>query len=112
VAESIIGKRDNDQTPITWGQVYALEKSLVEMQTPEELRARAWSIEARYRDAVGDTRAYDSFLKSTGVDLKSEPDSACAPESKACSANFIASTQFPPVAKTCGVVCPNESASA
>jgi hypothetical protein len=74
LAESIVEQRHDGEKPITWGQVYALEKSLLQMQTPDELRARAWSIEARYQDAIGDAGAYKAYVKSIGGDPQAETE--------------------------------------
>jgi len=62
IAKKIITKADEEQ-PLTWGDLYALEKAILDLQPIEVVRERGWSIEARYRDAAGIFTAFDGWVK-------------------------------------------------
>ncbi len=59
---------------LTWGETYILERAVFLMLPITELRQRLWCVEARYRDAVGDSTAYDSYLKVEAPKLNPEGD--------------------------------------
>lgn len=64
--------RANKAGTITWGDAYVLERSVMVMLPDEEVHQRIWCLEARYRDAQGNTAAYDSFLKLDAAHLSPE----------------------------------------
>jgi hypothetical protein len=59
-------------TAITWGEVYTLERAVMVMLPDSEVHQRLWCLELRYRDAVGDSTAYDAFLKADAHHLDDE----------------------------------------
>src|SRR5260370_7645280 len=44
------------------------------MLPTEYMHQRAWCLEVKYRDAVGNADAFDAFMKSESDDLKDETD--------------------------------------
>jgi hypothetical protein len=56
-----VGKKPSSQ--LTWDDAYNIEAALVEIETGESLRRKAWAIRAEYRDIVGQ-RQYEDYLKS------------------------------------------------
>jgi hypothetical protein len=57
---------------LTWGDAYSLERAVLLMLPDEEVHQRLWCLEMRYKDAVGDSTAYDNFLKVDAQHLVSE----------------------------------------
>lgn len=56
----------------TWGDTYVLERAVLLMLPDIEVHQRLWCLEARYRDAVGNSTAYDTFLKLEAPHLSLE----------------------------------------
>ena len=59
---------------MTWGDAYALDEAIAQMLPAAYLHQRAWCLEARYKDAVGNTEAYDAFMKVEASHLAKEED--------------------------------------
>ena len=59
---------------LTWGDTYILERSVFLMLPNSEVHQRLWCVEARYRDAVGDATAYETYLKVEAPKLTPESD--------------------------------------
>jgi len=57
---------------ITWGDIYVLERIVLVMLPDIEVHQRLWCLEMRYRDAVGDSTAYENFLRVDASDLGRE----------------------------------------
>jgi hypothetical protein len=57
---------------LTWGDTYVLERAVLLMLPDLEVHQRLWCLEARYRDAVGNSTAYDSFMKVEASHLAPE----------------------------------------
>ena len=54
------------------GDAYSLERAVLLMLPDDEVHQRLWCLEMRYRDAVGDSTAYDNFLNVDAQHLVSE----------------------------------------
>lgn len=59
---------------MTWGDAYVLDDGIVQMLPSEYLRQRAWCVEVRYRDAVGNADAFDAFMASERSRLVDESE--------------------------------------
>jgi hypothetical protein len=59
---------------LTWGDTYVLERAVFVLLPNSEVHQRLWCVEARYRDAVGDSTAYDNYLKVEAPNLTPESD--------------------------------------
>jgi hypothetical protein len=59
---------------MTWGDAYALDDAITQMLPVEYLHQRAWCLEVRYRDAVGNAEAYDSFMKVESAHFVNESE--------------------------------------
>jgi len=57
---------------VTWGDTYVLERAVLVMLPDAEVHQRLWCLEARYRDAIGDSSAYDSYMKVDAPNLSPE----------------------------------------
>jgi hypothetical protein len=60
---------------MTWGDAYMLDTAIAQMLPLEYLHQRAWCLEAKYKDAAGNSAAYDAFMKAEAphfVDEKPE----------------------------------------
>ncbi len=58
--------------PVTWGDIYVLERSVLVMLPDAEVHQRLWCLEARYKDAVGNSTAYDTYMKVDAPHLSPE----------------------------------------
>jgi len=67
-----IVERAKSGDKITWADIYVLERIVLVMLPDIEVHQRLWCLEMRYRDAVGDSTAYDDFLRLDARDLASE----------------------------------------
>lgn len=67
-------KRAEDGVTMTWGDAYMLDTAIAQMLPEEYLHQRAWCLEVKYRDAVGNADAYDAFMKSESAHLIIEED--------------------------------------
>ena len=52
---------------LTWGDIFTIERAILELQPPETIRRRAWSLRDRYRVVVGE-HAYAEYLGSSPPD--------------------------------------------
>lgn len=59
---------------MTWGDAYMLDTAIAQMLPTEYLHQRAWCLEAKYKDAVGNADAYNEFMKSESAHLIKETD--------------------------------------
>jgi hypothetical protein len=59
---------------MTWGDAYMLDTAIAQMLPEEYLHQRAWCLEAKYRDAVGNADAYDAFMKIEAPHLQDEKE--------------------------------------
>ena len=57
---------------MSWGDTYELERAVLLMLPDLEVHQRVWWVEARYKDAVGSSTGYDSFLKVDAPHLSPE----------------------------------------
>jgi hypothetical protein len=73
LAEEIVAKSAAGKL-MTWGDAYALDEAIAQMLPVEYLHQRAWCLEARYRDAVGNAEAYDAFMKVASLHLINESE--------------------------------------
>jgi hypothetical protein len=67
-------KRAEDGDRMTWGDAYMLDTAIAQMLPEEYLHQRAWCLEVKYKDAVGNADAYDAFMKSESAHLINEED--------------------------------------
>jgi hypothetical protein len=74
MAEEIATKASTGETLMTWGDAYALDEAVAQMLPVAYLHQRAWCLEARYRDAVGNADAYDGFMKLESPHLVDETE--------------------------------------
>jgi hypothetical protein len=73
LAAEIVAKAEAGNV-MTWGDAYALDEALAQMLPVEHLHQRAWCLEARYRDAVGNAEAYEAFMKAESAHLVNETE--------------------------------------
>jgi hypothetical protein len=59
---------------MTWGDAYTLDTAIAQMLPREYLHQRAWCLEVKYRDAVGNAGAYDTFMKAEAPHLVNESE--------------------------------------
>jgi hypothetical protein len=59
---------------MTWGDAYMLDTAIAQMLPTAYLHQRAWCLEVKYKDAVGNADAYDAFMKSESKHLEPETD--------------------------------------
>jgi hypothetical protein len=59
---------------MTWGDAYMLDTAIAQMLPQEYLHQRAWCLEVKYRDAVGNADAYESFMKAEAPHLVNETE--------------------------------------
>jgi len=59
---------------MTWGDAYMLDTAIAQMLPEEYLHQRAWCLEVKYRDAVGNADAYDAFMKIEAPHLTEEKE--------------------------------------
>jgi hypothetical protein len=59
---------------MTWGDAYMLDTAIAQMLPREYLHQRAWCLEVKYKDAVGNADAYDAFMKAETPHLVNETD--------------------------------------
>jgi hypothetical protein len=71
LAQQIVDKARSG-SDITWGDTYSLEKAVLVMLPDIEVHQRLWCLEARYRDAVGNSTAYDTYIKVDAAHLSPE----------------------------------------
>jgi hypothetical protein len=74
LAQELVSRAENGDK-MTWGDAYMLDDAIAQMLPTEYLHQRAWCLEAKYRDAVGNADAYDAFMKSESKHLEPESDS-------------------------------------
>lgn len=76
LAQEVVTRAEDPKTrdTMTWGDAYILDTALAEMLPTEYLHQRAWCLEVKYRDAVGNADAYDAFMKSESKHLEPETD--------------------------------------
>jgi hypothetical protein len=67
-------KRAEAGETMTWGDAYMLDTAIAQMLPREYLHQRAWCLEVKYRDAVGNADAYDAFMKAESPHLANETD--------------------------------------
>jgi hypothetical protein len=74
LAQQVVS-RANRGDKMTWGDAYLLDTAIAQMLPTDYLHQRAWCLEAKYRDAVGNADAYNEFMKSESAHLVDEkPD--------------------------------------
>ncbi len=59
---------------MTWGDAYMLDTAIAQMLPREYLHQRAWCLEVKYKDAVGNADAYDAFMKAEAPHLVEESE--------------------------------------
>jgi hypothetical protein len=59
---------------MTWRDAYMLDTAIAQMLPVEYLHQRAWCLEVKYRDAVGNADAFDAFMKSESKDMEHETE--------------------------------------
>ena len=74
LAQELVTKAENGLTTMTWGDAYMLDTAIAQMLPKEYLHQRAWCLEVKYKDAVGNAEAYDAFMKSESGDLVNETE--------------------------------------
>ena len=72
-AQELVKRAECGDT-MTWGDAYMLDTAIAQMLPTEYLHQRAWCLEVKYRDAVGNADAFDAFMKSESDDLKNETE--------------------------------------
>jgi len=72
-AQEIVNKAQAG-CPMSWGDVYMLDTAIAQMLPKEYLHQRAWCLEVKYRDAVGNADAYDAFMKAESPHLINESE--------------------------------------
>jgi hypothetical protein len=73
LAQEVISNAEAGET-MTWGDAYMLDTAIAQMLPTEYLHQRAWCLEVKYRDAVGNADAYDAFKKDESPHLVGEKD--------------------------------------
>jgi hypothetical protein len=72
-AQELVNKAEAGQT-MTWGDAYMLDTAIAQMLPREYLHQRAWCLEVKYKDAVGNADAYDAFMKAEAPHMVNETD--------------------------------------
>lgn len=73
LGDSIVAKVAAKEV-MTWGDAYTLDEAIAQMLPVEYLHQRAWCLEARYKDAVGNTEPFDAFMRLEGSHLVNESE--------------------------------------
>jgi hypothetical protein len=73
LAQELVDRAENGDT-MTWGDAYMLDTAIAQMLPKEYLHQRAWCLEVKYKDAVGNADAYDEFMKRESAHLVNEGD--------------------------------------
>jgi hypothetical protein len=71
LALEVVTRAEAGET-MTWGDAYMLDTAIAQMLPEEYLHQRAWCLEVKYRDAVGNADAYDAFMKIEAPHLINE----------------------------------------
>jgi hypothetical protein len=66
IADPIAAKPRNERT---WGDLFALEITVVKLQSEDALRRGAWAIRTKYKDLVGE-KTYEAYQSSNPPDPK------------------------------------------
>jgi hypothetical protein len=72
-AQELVDRAEAGGT-MTWGDAYTLDTAIAQMLPREYLHQRAWCLEVKYKDAVGNAEAYDAFMKAEAPHLVNETD--------------------------------------
>jgi len=73
LAKGVVSRAEAGET-MTWGDAYMLDTAIAAMLPEEYLHQRAWCLEVKYRDAVGNANAYDAFMKAEAPHLVHETE--------------------------------------
>jgi hypothetical protein len=71
LAQDLVNRAEAGET-MTWGDAYMLDTAIAQMLPTEYLHQRAWCLELKYRDAVGNADAYEAFMKAEAPHLVNE----------------------------------------
>jgi hypothetical protein len=71
LAQELVDRAEKGDT-MTWGDAYMLDTFIAQMLPDEYLHQRAWCLEVKYKDAVGNADAYNEFMKSESAHLLPE----------------------------------------
>jgi hypothetical protein len=72
-AQALVGRAESG-AQMTWGDAYMLDTAIAQMLPIEYLHQRAWCLEVKYKDAVGNADAYDAFMKAEAPHLVEESE--------------------------------------
>lgn len=66
--DAIHQRRTDDQTPLTWGDIYLFDLELLKWLPPEALLSKAYDMRSRYRHVAGE-KEYELYIASKPPDL-------------------------------------------
>src|SRR5581483_8392886 len=68
-AKALRAEYKNGSDKLTWGDLYAFERDLIELTPGRALRERLWSVEKRYLD-IGTSADYTEHVKAIPLDVE------------------------------------------